>query len=247
MNDSLVLYETRDGIAYITLNRPQALNAVNEEVVEGLRAAWIRYNASDDRCAVVLGAGDRAFCAGLDMRNTPKEYWRCIPGIGVQVDKPIVAAVQGHCIGAGYVLTQMCDIAVATESATFSYPEAQVGFTGGMIVGVVARVPHKIAMEFLLVGERFTAKRAYEVGMINQVVAEGRQLEAATRYARILADSAPLVVNALKSFAMQMTPRSAPELAALARVPLSAIEISADRSEGQAAFRDKRKPQFQGH
>ncbi len=155
MNDTPLKYESREGIAIITLNRPEALNAMNEDMVQGLRQAWQRFNDSDDRCAVVHGAGERAFCAGLDMRSNPKEYWRCVPGIGIEVSKPIVTAVFGHCIGSGYVLTQMSDLCVASETAQFSYPEAQIGYSGGMIVGVMGRVPHKIAMEFMLVGRAF--------------------------------------------------------------------------------------------
>lgn len=246
MNDVPVRYESRERIAVITLNRPEALNAMNEDMVEALRQAWQRFNESDDLCAVVHGAGDRAFCAGLDMRTNPKEYWRCIPGIGIEVSKPVITAVFGHCIGSGYVLTQMSDLCVASETAQFSYPEAQIGYSGGMIAGVMGRIPHKIAMEFMLVGERFSAERAYQAGMVNRVAARGQELDEALRYALILANSAPLVVRTLKAFAWQMTSRSAPEQAAMARVPLAEIEISEDRSEGQAAFREKRKPVFKG-
>lgn len=246
MNQDTVLYESRDGVAIITLNRAQSLNAMNEDMVTSLRRAWQRFNDSEDRCAVVHAAGERAFCAGLDMRSNPKEYWRCIPGIGVEVGKPVITAVFGHCIGAGYVLTQMSDLCVASETTQFSYPEAQIGYSGGMIVGVMGRVPHKVAMEFMLVGTRFSAERAFQVGMVNRVAAKGRELDEALDYARVLADSAPLVVRTLKSFAWQMTPRSAPEQAAMTRAPLAEIETSEDRLEGLAAFRDKRKPVFNG-
>ena len=246
MTEAVVKYESRNRIAILTLNRPQALNAMDEEMVQELLACWKRFNASDDLCAVVHAAGDRAFCAGLDMRANPKEYWRALPGIGIEVAKPIVSAVFGHCIGAGYVLTQASDLCVASETTQFAYPEAQIGYSGGMIVGVMGRVPHKVAMEFMLVGERFSGQRAYEIGMVNRVVAPGRELDEAMRYARILADSAPMVVRTLKAFAWEMTTRSAPELAALARMPLTEIETSEDRLEGQVAFREKRKPVFRG-
>jgi enoyl-CoA hydratase/carnithine racemase len=113
-------------------------------------------------------------------------------------------------------------------------------------MAVTPRIPYKVAMEFMLCGERFTAQRACETGMINKVVKPGEELEAAMRYARILANSAPMVVQALKSFALEMTPKSGPELAARARNPLVEIERSEDRLEGQASFREKRKPVFKG-
>lgn len=246
MATEVVQYESKDKIALITLNRPNALNAMDDEMIEALRAAWIRFNESDDQCAVVRGAGERAFSSGADMKNPPKEMWRGMPGIGVDVQKPIIAAIDGHCIGGGFVLVTMCDIAVATDRALFSYPEAQIGFTGGLIMAVTPRIPYKVAMEFMLCGERFTAQRACETGMINKVVKPGEELEAAMRYARILANSAPMVVQALKGFALEMTPKSGPELAARARNPLVEIERSEDRLEGQASFREKRKPVFKG-
>jgi enoyl-CoA hydratase len=244
--EDLVRYEAREGVAVLTLNRPEALNAFNEDMVQALRAALVRFNGAPERCAVIHAAGDRAFSSGLDMKATPREYWRAMPQIGLTVDKPLVAAVHGHCIGAGYVLMQMCDLAVAADDTLLSYPEAQIGYSGGMILGVMARVPHKVALEFMLVGERFGAERALQVGMVNRVVPRGQELQEALRFARILADSAPLVVSTLKRFAYEMTPRSAPELAALARMPLSEIESSEDRAEGQAAFRERRKPVFKG-
>jgi enoyl-CoA hydratase/carnithine racemase len=246
VSNEVVQYESKDRVALITLNRPAALNAMDDAMIDALRAAWERFNASDDQCAVVRGSGERAFSSGADMRNPPREMWRGFPGIGIEVAKPIVAAIDGHCIGAGVVLLTMCDIAVATERATFSYPEAQIGYTGGLILALTPRIPYKVAMEFMLCGERMSARRAAEVGMINQVVPPGGELDAAMRYARILADSAPMVVQAIKAFAIEMMPRSGPERAALARGPLVAIERSEDRLEGQASFREKRKPVFKG-
>src|SRR5690606_41326583 len=101
------------------------------------------------------------------------------------------AAVAGHCVGGAYVLVQLCDLAVAAENANFFYPESQLGFCGGLIAGCAARLPHKIAMEFMLTGERFNAQRAYEGGMVNKVVPTGQQLDGPMHYSRSLAYSAP--------------------------------------------------------
>lgn len=247
MANDPVLYESRERIAIITLNRPEALNAMNDAMIEGLHQAWRRFNESDDRCAVVRGAGERAFSAGLDLKAPAKEFWRGMPTVGIDVDKPTIAAIDGHCVGGGYVLMSMCDLAVATERATFGYPETKVGYSGGLGVGIAARVPHKIAMEFLLVGEPFSARRAYEVGMINQVVPVGQQLEAAMRYARILADSAPMVLRTMKAWVHEtLIPKSPAEISARTRRLIMEMEQSEDRVEGQAAFREKRKPRFTG-
>lgn len=248
MTDDLVLYESKDRIATITINRPQQLNALSSGVVAGLKSALIRFNQSDDSCAII-GAGERAFTAGADLRDPPRdpELWECMPGVGVDVDKPLIAAVSGYCAGGGCVLVQYCDLAVATESADFFYPEAQVGFCGGLIAGLAARVPYKVAMEFMLTGKHYSAQRAYEVGMVNQVVPNGQHIEGAVEYAKILRDSAPLVITMLKRFIRNaVMPKGPSEQAGIARRDLLAITRSQDQQEGGRAFREKRKPVFKG-
>ena len=245
----LVTYESNENIAVITINRPEKLNVLSNGVVAAIRDALIRYVDGDDRCAIITGAGDRAFSAGADLTDPPvnPELWECMPGVGVDVDNPIIAAVAGYCVGGAYVLVHFCDLAVAAENADFFYPEAQIGFCGGLIAGCAARLPHKIAMEFMLTGKHFDAQRAYQVGMVNQVVPVGQQLAAAMDYARILADSAPLVVGALKRFTRnEVIARGPSELAGLARRDLLSISRSEDQKEGGRAFREKRRPVFKG-
>jgi enoyl-CoA hydratase len=229
MSGDLVTYESKDGIATISINRPEKLNALSN--------------------AVVTSTGDRAFSVGADLRDPPRDpdLWECMPGVGVDVDKPLIAAVTGYCVGGAYVLVQFCDLAVADESADFFYPEAQVGFCGGLIAGCAARIPYKIAMEFMLSGKHFSAQRAYEVGMVNKVVPKGQHIAGAMEYAEIFRDSAPLVMRTLKRFIRnEVMPRGPSEQAALARRELLAISRSEDQKEGGAAFREKRKPVFKG-
>lgn len=249
MTSELVTYVSENKIGLITINRPDKMNALSNGLVAELRDVMARFQESDDRVGIVTGAGDKAFSVGADIKDPPRdpELWECMPGVGVHVDKPLIAAVAGHCVGGAYVLVQLCDLAVAAENANFFYPESQLGFCGGLIAGCAARLPHKIAMEFMLTGERFDAQRAYQVGMVNKVVPTGQQVEGAMHYARILADSAPLVMGMLKRFVTDtVIPRGPSELQGLARRELLKVNRSADREEGAASFREKRKPVFQG-
>jgi enoyl-CoA hydratase/carnithine racemase len=234
------------GIALITIDRADKLNALNEGVIQGLRSAWQRFADGGERVAILAADGDRAFSVGADIRDAPREMWQGVPSVGVELHKPVIAAVHGWCIGGAYVIVQMCDLVVAAEDTVFKYPEAQLGFTGGLIASAVARLPHKIAMEFMLLGEDLSAQRAYAVGMVNRVVPTGTQRDAAMSYARILARSAPLVVETLKRFALQTMNASPAEAAALARAQLLQVRDSEDGAEGRRAFTEKRPPSFRG-
>ncbi|MCP5372236.1 MAG: enoyl-CoA hydratase/isomerase family protein [Hyphomicrobiales bacterium] len=240
-----VLYASEDRIATITLNRAEAHNRLDHDIVAGLEAAWRRFAASDDLVAVLTAAG-RNFTVGADLNDIPHDLYRGIPGMGVPVDKPVIGAVRGWCVGGGMVLTTMCDLLVAARTARFSYPEVKVGFSGGLISNLAARIPHKIAMELLLVGEPVSAERAYEVGYVNRLVDEGGEAAAALELAQRIRAAAPLAVSMLKRFAAQVLPQGPSERAAAARVQVDAVNTSADGAEGMAAFRDKRPPVFRG-
>jgi enoyl-CoA hydratase len=242
----LVLYESRDDIAVITLNRPEKLNALSVALGEELRAAWQRFQASGDRVAVLTGSGQKAFTAGADL-DQPPEIWRFTPGIGVHVDKPVIAAVNGWCVGGGVVLVQFCDLCVVGEGARFTYPEAKVGISGGLITSIAARMPHKIAMEFILACGDLTAQRAYEVGFVNKVVAPDQVMDEAMAYAEQLKGYAPMVLSMLKRFVGEMMPKGPSEQAGIARRDTEAILDSSDFREGVAAFNEKRPPDFKGN
>src|SRR5215813_14957149 len=208
MSESPVSYQSGDGIAVITINRPERLNRLDEAIVEGLHAAWQRLMACDqDRVAVLTGAGTKAFTAGADLKAPPSNLYRGIPGVGVPVDKPVIGAVAGWVVGGGMVLTTMCDILVAADNARFSYPEVKVGFTGGLIANLALRIPHKIAMELLLVGAPIDPKRAFEVGYVNKVVPVAELMPTALDYARRVAATAPLPARALKRFVATVLPK----------------------------------------
>lgn len=243
---SVLLYESKDHIATITINRPEKRNALSDEVCVKLREAWQRFQSGNDRVAILTGAGDLAFSGGADLVDTPKAFWQCVPGIGVQVDKPVIAALSGWCVGGGVVLVMMADIAIASETTRLLYPEAKVGIFGGVMAGLVSRMPHKVAMEFMLMGEELSARRAYEVGFLNCLVPPGQQLAVARDYAAKIGANAPLVLQTIKRFAMATVPQGPAERFYPDVGRLTTIMASADKDEGVAAFREKRKPKFSG-
>jgi enoyl-CoA hydratase len=247
MSEAPVTYGSARGVALITINRPDRMNRLDDAIVEGLHGAWQRLMASDaDRVAVLTGAGERAFTAGADLKALPTSLYRAIPGVGVAVDKPVIGAVAGWVVGGGMVLTTMCDILIAADNARFSYPEVKVGFTGGIISNLASRIPHKIAMELLLLGEAIDARRAYEVGYVNKVVALADLLPTAMDYAARIAATAPLPSRALKRFVMQTLPKSPTEIAGMARAEVDTIFASEDWAEGRSAFVAKRAPVYRG-
>jgi len=242
----VVMHESNSGISTITLNRPDKMNALNEDLITTLQQSLKQFQQSDDRVAILHAAGDKAFSVGADIKDPPKEMWQGVPSIGAKLTKPVIAAVHGWCIGGAYIIVQMCDMVIASENTVFKYPEAQLGFTGGLIASAVARIPHKIAMEFMLLGEDFPAERAKDAGMINKIVNQGEELQEALKWANILSKSAPLVVQTLKEFSLETLKKSPAEAGAIARHELLAISTSNDGAEGRKAFGEKRDPIFKG-
>jgi enoyl-CoA hydratase len=246
MRMSVVSVEERGQVSIVSITRPEKLNAINQAVALELQEAFAAFDRSDQRVAILTGAGGRAFSAGADVTDLP-ELWRCVPTVGITTDKPIIAAVGGWCIGGGLVIAMMCDLLVAAESAKFSYPEGKVGITGGMIAGLAARIPHKLAMEMMLLGEPIGAARAYQIGLANRVVPDGREVEEAVAMAAKIIDLAPLALAAMKRFVNDgVLPKGPAELAARYGAELAAVRNSADAAEGVLAFREKRKPRYRG-
>jgi enoyl-CoA hydratase/carnithine racemase len=235
-----------DGTTVIAINRPERRNAICADTALALQRAFAAFDASSQRVAILTGSGNEAFSGGADVANLP-ELWRCVPTIGITTEKPIIAAVGGWCVGGAVVMAMMCDLLVAAENAKFSYPEAKLGFTGGIIAGLAARIPHKVAMELILLCRTMDARRAYAVGFANEVVPVGEQVSAALAMARELAGYAPLVLTTLKRFVNEsILPQGPSERAGRAQRDLARVRESEDSREGLSAFKEKRPPRYQG-
>ena len=235
-----------DGVTLIAINRPERKNAICSDTALQLQQAFATFDASGQRVAVITGTGNDAFSAGADVGKLP-ELWRCIPTVGITTEKPVIAAVGGWCVGGALVLAMMCDLLVAAENARFSYPEAKLGFTGGLIAGLAGRIPHKIAMEMILLCRTLDAQRAYAVGLANDVVPTGTQVEAALAMGREIATFSPLVLKTLKRFVVQnVLPQGPSESMARTAHALGMVRESEDGKEGVLAFKEKRAPVYKG-
>ena len=242
---SVVTTEARGPVSIIRINRPEKLNAISSGVAVELQQAFQAFDASDQRVAILSAAGERAFTSGADVTDLP-ELWRAIPTVGFASDKPIIAATSGWCVGGGIVMVMMCDLMVSTENTVFYYPEAKLGITGGMISSLVSRMPHKLAMEMMLLGTKVPAQRAYDVGFVNRVVPNGQHETAAMEMANEMLDSAPLVIGALKRLAAEVSPIGPVERMVAISQTLGRVRNSEDTQEGIRAYRERRKPNFRG-
>jgi enoyl-CoA hydratase/carnithine racemase len=239
-----VTVEDKGAISIIRINRPERLNAINQDVAVELQKAFKAFDADDSkRVAVLSSVGDRAFSSGADVSNLP-ELWRAIPTVGYDTEKPIIAATTGWVIGGAIVMVMMCDLMVSTESTTFYYPEAKLGTTAGGISSLVTRMPHKLAMEIMLLGSKVPARRAYDVGFVNRVVPDGEHETVALEMAAELLESAPLVIGALKRLVAEVMPVGPIERMVGISQTIARVRQSEDMQEGIAAYKEKRKPNF---
>lgn len=241
-----VLVEDAADICVVTLNRPEARNAWNGEFVSSLHAAWVHFAQSDARVCV-LRSSSGTFSAGIDFKDPAREALSAMPNLSVPCNKPILAAVEGPSIGVACSLLLMTDIVIASSTASFAYPEARVGLFQGLMGGFPGRFAYKPGLQWILTGDRMPAQRAYEIGMINEVVEQGRAFDRAMEIAKQIARNAPLVTQAMKAIAMQTLPKGPMEINYAIQALLNQVADSADSQEGLSALRDKRAPRFTGN
>jgi enoyl-CoA hydratase/carnithine racemase len=253
MSDS-VLYEVRDGAAWITINRPEARNALNEAVRTGLKECFERAEADDDVAVVVLtGAGDRAFCAGGDLKEMastqltiPPPDFVPQPGRTIEMTKPVIAAVNGGAFGGGFLLAQSADLVIASEHAKFAVSEAKVGRGSPWAAPLPWLVPPRVAMEILITGDAISGQRAYEIGLINRVVPAAMLVQATSELVATIVANAPLSVRAAKRMVYAVAEHGRSAAFEEAERIWAPVYLSSDAQEGPRAFAEKRRPHWEG-
>jgi enoyl-CoA hydratase/carnithine racemase len=247
------------GICTIVINRPERMNAMDAEHYKGLSQAWMRVRDDDAiRCAIITGAGERAFSAGADIKSyltAPKqlsEMWLTqqdqLLNRGLEVWKPIIAAVNGYCLAGGMTLLMATDIRIAAEHATFSVAEVKRGIIpgNGGSQRILDQLPYAIGMELLLTGDSIDAARAAHFGLVNRVVAKEQLMATAREYAARIAANAPLAVQAAKELAVRSREMDRVTGLRVEALVQRLLQCTDDAREGPAAFAAKRKPQFRG-
>jgi dehydration protein DpgD len=251
-----VRYEKRDHLAFITMHRPEVMNALHPPAHEELDTCWNDFAADDDTwVAVLTGAGERAFSAGNDLKWTAKHGVPRMPksgfaGITARFDlrKPVIAAVNGVALGGGLEIALACDVIVAAEHATLGLPEPRVGLlaAAGGVHRLPRHLPLKIAMGMMLTGKPITAGEGHRLGLVNEVVPAGQLPAAAERWARTIAECSPLSVQATKQAALDGLDRPLRD-ALFAHYPaVDRLWTSEDAIEGPRAFAEKRPPRWKG-
>lgn len=248
-----------DGIALITLNRPERLNAMDADAYRALSEAWVRVRDDDQiRTAVITGAGERAFSTGADLKSfvtSPDDlsrFWQTqreqLLNRGLEVYKPIVAAVNGYCLGGGMTLLLATDIRVAAEHSSFGLAEVKRGIIAGNggTQRIASQLPHAIAMELLLTGDRIDAQTAARWGLVNRVVSMEELLPTAMDYAKRIAANAPLAVQATKELALRSRDVDLASGLRMEQTVNRLLQFTADAKEGPAAFAERREPRFEG-
>lgn len=251
-------YKKEGRVAVFTINRPQALNAIDMESLEELSRALVDFKNDDELwVGIITGVGERAFSVGADIRSVLPQFkqnrgkpWTGPPTIlrGLDLWKPMIAAVNGYALGGGMEIALACDLRIAAENATFGLPEVTLGFIPGW--GGTQRLPRLIprakAAEMLFTGRAIDAQEAYRIGLVNKVVPLAQLMTAAKEMAELVCRPAPLAVRAAKQAMMQGLNLSLENGLELEKTLVDFLATTEDFGEGSQAFLAKRKPNFKG-
>lgn len=253
-------FDLDDGIATITINRPERRNALDAEHYAALSQAWIRVrDDSNIRVAIVTGSGDKAFCAGADIKSFVGRADQSLADVwltqkdsllnrGLEVWKPVIAAVNGACVGGGMTMLMATDLRVACDEATFSISEVKRGIiaANGGTQRAVKQLPYAIAMEMLLLGETMDAQIAARWGLVNRVVPRAALMDTAREMAARIKKNAPLAVQAAKELAVRSLDMSMAEGLRMEQFVNRILHHSEDTKRAKQAFAEKRTPEFRG-
>lgn len=253
-----VLYEQKDKIVTITLNRPEAMNSIDPETQEELVRAWTRFRDDDSAwVAILTGAGDKAFSAGADLKKMIPRAFAAglrrdrelgLGGItrGLEIWKPMIAAVNGHCLAGGLELALACDLRLASPNATFGLTEVRWAIMPG--AGGTQRLPRAVplarAMEMILMAQTIDAAEAYRLGLVNKVVPLPELMPAAREWAQALCERGPLAVRAAKEAVIRGLTMPMADGLRLEAFLSGTLRGTEDAVEGPKAFAEKRKPEF---
>jgi len=255
-----LLTKIHDGIALVTLNRPQAMNSIDPELNELLLQTWEDISCNPEvRVLVLTGAGDRAFCTGADLKKTmPLAVSAAsqLYGAGarplnfgsLQIDKPVIAAINGYALGGGLELALLADIRICSENAQFGLPEVRVGSIPGAggTQRLIRAVGQSDAMRMLLTGERIGAEEAHRIGLVSKVVPRTDLEDTAIELAKTMAANAPLAMTAVKRLALTGRELPLAHGLELERQAFGLLRDTEDRLEGRRAFAETRAPVFRG-
>ena len=254
MSDAVLYDLLPEGIAVITINRPEQRNALSLEVRQGLFAAWDRFeNDADARIAILTGSGEKAFCAGGDLKEmverklqVPPRDMFPVPYENIKLSKPTIAAVNGVAFAGGWMISQACDLCVASDTAKFAITEVKVGRGSPWAAPLIHMIPQRIFMEIVLTGKPISAHRAYEIGLVNRIAEPAALMDAALELAREVLEGAPLSVAAARETVMLST-----EMGRAAAIDAGyeahfTAYTSEDAQEGPLAFSQKRTPEWKG-
>jgi enoyl-CoA hydratase len=252
MPGDVILYEQQgDHIVLITMNRPEAMNAVNREFTRQMNEALTRFNSDDDAwVAIITGAG-RAFCAGRDLKERADDNAagvRARPSVVSQREiwKPLIAAINGYAIAGGWAQAQMCDLRIAADTAMMGIAESRWNLLAPFAPALIGQIPLAAIMEILMTARPITAQRAYEIGFVNKVVPLEQLLPTAMEYAQTICQNAPLSVRAHKEIIMRALGQPPQQAAPLVYHIYDKLLQSEDSVEGPRAFAEKRPPVWKG-